>query len=255
MLPHRILNPPEWPLGAARAARENIASAQDRAPLQGVFAANNGTTPHNAFAWDTAPAARSAQDSISCGGHQRPETTRLLSRCAVAVRESGVPGRGRRGAHVPRILRHLGHRAERRGGRPPHPLRMRWPELAGRLDAGFDCSQPGTLLHADGGAGAHGVVAAGIQPPPAAQCARLPAAGSRDHRPAAAAGQPRCPSGDDRSNIGTGTTTGGGSQAYRLSAHQYSLPASRCVGEKCRLASRLLMTLPSNEPPGSRQKG
>src|SRR5262249_51594775 len=32
----------------SRVSRENIASAQDRATLQGVFAADNGTTPHKA---------------------------------------------------------------------------------------------------------------------------------------------------------------------------------------------------------------
>src|SRR5262249_25036854 len=60
------------------------------------------------------------------------------------------------------------------------------------------------------------MVAAAVQPRPAAQCARLPAASSRGHRPAAAADQPRGPSGDARSNIRTGTTTGGGSTGQRL---------------------------------------
>jgi transposase InsO family protein len=49
--------------------------------------------------------------------------------------------------------------------------------------------RPGDLLHRGGGDRAHGVVAAGIQPPPAPQRARLPTASSRGHRPAPAAGQ------------------------------------------------------------------
>jgi len=40
----------------SRASRENIGSAQERATLQGVSAADNGTTPDNASAWDAAPA-------------------------------------------------------------------------------------------------------------------------------------------------------------------------------------------------------
>jgi hypothetical protein len=68
--------------------------------------------------------------------------------------------------------------------------------------------RPRDLLHAGGGTGPYGVVAAGVQPRPAVQCARLPAAGSRGHRPAAAAGQPHCPSRAARSSRGTGTTTG-----------------------------------------------
>jgi hypothetical protein len=44
---HRILNPPDWPPGAS-ASRENIGFGRTRATLQGVLAADNGTTAHNA---------------------------------------------------------------------------------------------------------------------------------------------------------------------------------------------------------------
>ena len=69
---------------------------------------------------------------------------------------------------------------------------------------------PRALLHARRGPDPDGAVAAGVHPPPASQRARLPAARSRGHRSAAAAAQLCCPSRDADSNIGTGTTTGGG---------------------------------------------
>ena len=85
---HRTPRPPNWPPGAARAAK-TLPLLRTARRSRGFLRLITGTPVHNAFAWDGAPRARSAQDSVSCGGHQRPETTCLfepLCRCCAGIR-------------------------------------------------------------------------------------------------------------------------------------------------------------------------